>query len=125
MPDSAQDTVGTRIRRLRRARGWTQGKLAEGAGLSVEGLSRIERGSRTPRIDTVGRIARALQVEVTDLAGRLSLPTRASVEEPVLPEVQAIADLLVDAPLRCIGRTSAASRVFPSPRCLVVGRAPP
>jgi WD40 repeat protein/transcriptional regulator with XRE-family HTH domain len=48
------------LRRYRTAAGLTQEELAERAGLSSRGLSYIERGSRRPYRDTVGRLADAL-----------------------------------------------------------------
>lgn len=57
--------VAMRVRELREARGWSQRELAAAAGLSQDGVSRIERGGRSPRLDTLEEIATALGVPLT------------------------------------------------------------
>lgn len=53
-------TVQSQVRRLRVAQGLTQEALAEKARLSVDMVSRIERGTRVPGILVLARLARAL-----------------------------------------------------------------
>ena len=43
--------IGARIKSLRRGRGLTQEKVAEKTGISVNYLSRIERGLENPTLD--------------------------------------------------------------------------
>src|SRR5215203_6197753 len=64
------NAVGPVIRKLRQERGWTQTMLAVKSGASIATISKIERGGRRPSADTLGRIAEALDVEVS----RLFLP---------------------------------------------------
>ena len=45
--------------------GLTQAQLAECVGIKREALSRIERGLHSPSIDTIGKIAAALGLELT------------------------------------------------------------
>lgn len=53
--------IATLVRRYRVAAGLSQEALAERAGLSVRGLSDLERGlSRTARLHTLVRLADAL-----------------------------------------------------------------
>ena len=52
--------IASRVRDFREARGWSQDRLALEAGLSKDGVSRIERGYRSPRLDTLEAIAGAL-----------------------------------------------------------------
>ncbi len=59
--------IGIRTKSLRRARGLTQEELAERTGLSVNYLSRIERGLENPTLDTLLGLAKALKVEPLDL----------------------------------------------------------
>jgi transcriptional regulator with XRE-family HTH domain/tetratricopeptide (TPR) repeat protein len=55
------DEFGSTVRRLRNERNLTQEQLAEKAGISVEAISKIERGlQRQPRKDTVQLLANAL-----------------------------------------------------------------
>lgn len=56
--------LGERIRRARVRRGLTLAELAELAGVSKSLISQIERGVAAPSIDTVRKVASALQVPV-------------------------------------------------------------
>ena len=65
----SQPLFAHRLGRLRTQLGLTQQVLAERSGLSVRGISDLERGLRHPRSDTVQRIARALGVNDAYLSG--------------------------------------------------------
>lgn len=67
MPPSLAQQVGLRIRAFRLQRELSQMKLAERAGLQLDGVSRIERGVRSARLETLEKIAHALGVGVPDL----------------------------------------------------------
>jgi transcriptional regulator with XRE-family HTH domain len=56
--------VGSKIRDLRKIRGFTQSELSEVSGLSVNTLSMIERGVSSPTLVTLQKIAMALQVDI-------------------------------------------------------------
>jgi transcriptional regulator with XRE-family HTH domain len=53
---------GTNVRRAREQRGWTQGDLAARCGIDNARVSRIELGRREPKLTTVIRLSRALDV---------------------------------------------------------------
>jgi len=57
----------TRLRELRQARGLSIRGLAKEAGVSTETVYSVEHGKRQPSVRTLGKIARALGVEVKDL----------------------------------------------------------
>lgn len=59
--------LGRTIRGLRKGRKLSQTELAEGAGVSLMTISRIERGEHDPHIKTLARIARALGVSMLDV----------------------------------------------------------
>ena len=61
--------LGKRIRLLRQAspENLTQEDLAERADISVSFLSMIERGERAPHIETLAKIADALEVTLGEL----------------------------------------------------------
>ncbi len=59
--------VGRRVAELRRGRDWTQERLAERLGSSVQWVSRIESGAVNMTIETLVGIARVLDVDVVDL----------------------------------------------------------
>lgn len=56
----------TRIVELRKARGWTQEKLAEKSSVTVRTIQRLEAGNDAS-LETLTLLARALQVPVRDL----------------------------------------------------------
>lgn len=58
------DDFGSTLRGLRQASGLTQEQLAEGCGLSVDGISALERGHRRrPRASTVDALVRGLGLD--------------------------------------------------------------
>jgi transcriptional regulator with XRE-family HTH domain len=69
--------VGREVKRLREEKNWSMAKLAVEADMSVSGVSMIENGKRNLTTTTLGKIAKALEVEVVDLfpkgASQLSL----------------------------------------------------
>ena len=60
--------LGTRIRELRKRRGYTQEKLSELADIDYKYLQRIE-GKRPPalKVDTIEKLAKALKVDPSRL----------------------------------------------------------
>lgn len=104
MVSTHMTTFAQLLKRFRGRSGLTQAKLAERAGLSVEAITKLERGERqAPRCDTVQVLARALHLTGHDLialedAAQRPLPARdrpASVS-PVSPRVDALLQSLVD-----------------------------
>jgi transcriptional regulator with XRE-family HTH domain len=66
MTESERDDVGARLRSLRLNRGLSLRGLAERSGLSVNAISRIERGESSPTVSSLHRCANALGVGVTE-----------------------------------------------------------
>lgn len=64
---SLSDRVQRHIRELRKERGLTQEQVCELAGVSVDAVTRIESGTRTPTLPTLERLARALDVSPAQL----------------------------------------------------------
>ena len=58
---------GSPIARQRLASGMTQGQLAEQIGCSQKDVSRWERGARTPRVETLAKIADVFGCQMEDL----------------------------------------------------------
>jgi transcriptional regulator with XRE-family HTH domain len=54
--------IGDRIRALREQRGFSQGQIEKRTGLLRCYISRVENGHTVPSIDTVEKLARALDV---------------------------------------------------------------
>ena len=59
--------VGATIRKLREAQGITQEDLAGAVGMMRNNISRIEAAKHRPTLETLERIAKALNVSVVDL----------------------------------------------------------
>jgi len=64
------NTLGARLRRLRRERGLSQEELAERAGISAEMVRKTEQGARYPRLPSLRSLADALDVPLSELADR-------------------------------------------------------
>jgi transcriptional regulator with XRE-family HTH domain len=58
------------VRRLRAKRNLSQKALAERSGVSVSYVSMLERGQRSPPLETIEKLARALGVPPATLLGR-------------------------------------------------------
>ncbi len=74
--------LGVRISQLRIKAGLTQAKLAEGADLSVDLISRIERGDRAPSLESLEKLAGALNVDPAELLNFKGRELKALAESP-------------------------------------------
>jgi transcriptional regulator with XRE-family HTH domain len=61
--------VGDRIREVRLWHNLTQEALGERAGMDRQAINRIEQGHASPRLDTLIRLAAALDVPLAELVG--------------------------------------------------------
>jgi transcriptional regulator with XRE-family HTH domain len=103
-------TFGEYVRTLRRRKGWNLQDLAEGSGLSIAHLSRLENDNGIPSADTVVRMANAL---AGDLDQMLTLAT--CLPQEILERLSRRASADATA-----YRRSAGSQADPSfPRALV------
>lgn len=59
--------VGQRIREYRKQKNWTQEQLAEAASLHYSYIGGIERGDRNISLETLEKIAAALDIPAGDL----------------------------------------------------------
>jgi transcriptional regulator with XRE-family HTH domain len=71
MPDDLLVRLGTRIRKLRKKRGWTQTVMAEKVGIDRSFLADVERGKRNVSILNVELMAKGLKVSLSQLFSRL------------------------------------------------------
>ena len=67
--DDVLHGVGPRLRELRQERDLTLAELAEGTGISVSTLSRLESGQRKPTLELLLPLARVHQVQLDELVG--------------------------------------------------------
>jgi transcriptional regulator with XRE-family HTH domain len=56
--------IGENLRRLRKARGWSQERLSDKSLVDPDFVGRIERGQVNVSVDTLAKIGKALGVEV-------------------------------------------------------------
>ena len=72
--DNLYYLVSQNIKKQRKLKGWTQVKLAMKSNISVDYLKKIETKSGCTKqfsLDTVGKIAKALEIDVKDLFEKL------------------------------------------------------
>lgn len=58
--------VGLRLRTFRERHGWSLRTLADRCGLSINAISRIERGENSPTVSSLHRLSTALAIPITD-----------------------------------------------------------
>jgi transcriptional regulator with XRE-family HTH domain len=58
---------GVRLFQLRNKAGMTQARIAEKTNLSVDSISRIERGERAPSLESIEKISNALKIRMSEL----------------------------------------------------------
>ena len=64
---STSEKIGIKISILRKKLKYSQDKLAELSALSKNSISSIERGESNPSIETLEKIAKALNIELKEL----------------------------------------------------------
>ncbi len=62
-----RNVVGKNIKKIRKAKKWTQAQLAEKVGVEPVSIARIETGLNFPKEENLTAIAAALDVNVSDL----------------------------------------------------------
>jgi DNA-binding XRE family transcriptional regulator len=74
--DAASAAFGHRMCELRAERGMSQEDLADKTDMHPTAIGRIERGKREPRLTTILRVARGLDVQPGALLNELDWPDR-------------------------------------------------
>lgn len=62
-----KNNIGEKITSLRRVLGITQKELAEKIGLTASTITKYEKGTLEPNIDTLNKISEALNVSISDI----------------------------------------------------------
>ncbi len=68
--DKSLKQIGERVRELREAKGFSVNDLAIKAGMKRPNLSRLEHGRNQPSLETLERVAEALETSVAELVAR-------------------------------------------------------
>lgn len=94
-------TTGQKIRFLRKEKGLTQKKLGQMAGIDEANIRKYELDKQNPKIETLEKIAAALEVPLAVLVENLSWETWQQTDEAAKVEksataMQGIIDFLVD-----------------------------
>lgn len=92
-PESSNILLGSRIRSLRNAKGWTQQELGGRADINYKFLGEIERGQQNPSFQVLVKIATALEVELPELfrfEGEIS--DRKEIEKRIIRIVKSLPD---------------------------------
>ena len=87
-----QKLINTNIKALRQKHLLTQEEFAEKVGLSLQGLSNIERNRYQPTAETIDKICKAFQITPAEL---LIVPTESNLEI-----ITNIVTLLSDCPTK-------------------------
>ena len=66
-------TIGERIKKARKNKGWSQSELGQVLGVSQQMIAQFENSKRRPKLETLDKIASALDVGVLDLLGDIIL----------------------------------------------------
>ena len=76
-------SFGAHVRSCRKARGYTQEKLAQTSGLSADTIRRLEHGSFSPSLETLRKLTKGFQISLSSFfeafeLGHLSTPRELS-----------------------------------------------
>ncbi|GKW22370.1 hypothetical protein PEC302107_40990 [Pectobacterium araliae] len=95
LSENGMEIFATRLREAREARNMTQARLADLLTVNRRVYNRWERGASVPQLDTVVKIAQALQMSVDALVG-LEKPEAPKIHNPKLQALYAQMDSLSD-----------------------------
>ncbi len=105
--DDMRKKLGERIRELRKSIGITQEELGEKAELNYKFIGELERGQVNVSLDSIVRIADALEVKIGDLFSKEKIPVlKITVKEKTPLSKFSSQDLhLIKKALRLLNRT--------------------
>jgi len=72
--------IGTRIRQVRKAKGWSQDKLAKKCGISLNFMGHIERGTRKMSMDTFANLCKELETDADALLWGVTQPSEMAMQ---------------------------------------------
>lgn len=76
MKKSMLEQFGDIVRECRVQRGLSQEELAHASGLHRTQISLIERGERCPRLDTIFKLAQALEIQPNKLIPKFNFKSK-------------------------------------------------
>jgi transcriptional regulator with XRE-family HTH domain len=87
-------TIPDRLKSLREQRGLTQTELGTRAGIAAASISHFETGQRLPSLESLVRLADALEVSVDALLGRTTMEAGTNIDPVFLRASRASAQTL-------------------------------
>ncbi len=72
--------IGSRIRQVRKAKGWSQDTLAKKSGISLNFMGHIERGTRKMSMDTFANLCRELETDADVLIWGITKPSETAMQ---------------------------------------------
>ena len=94
------ETVGMKVQRARKMRNYSQEKLGDKADVSQQHISRIENDEVCPTVDTLLKLAKALDVSITTLTEEEMLVVE---EKCILEMVKKLELLSMDSKMKVSG----------------------
>ena len=91
---SIKTSLRQALRQMREMRGFTQADLGNRAGIAPASVSHFETGQRVPSLDSLIKLADALQVSVDALVGRAEIGAAVKLDPIFLRASQANAQTL-------------------------------
>ena len=91
---STATSLSANLQALRELRKLTQAELGARAGIAAASISHFETGQRTPSLDSLVKLADALQMSVDALLGRAPVENSATVDPLFLRASRASAQTL-------------------------------
>lgn len=79
MKELDYEKMGSRIRQIRKLKGWSQNELARKCGISMSFLGHIERGTRIMSLEPFVSICNALEASADELLWGIAQPLSESV----------------------------------------------
>ena len=80
------------LTQVRNDRGWSQQRLADESGVNKATINQIERGRRSPNVETLEKLAAGLDVEMADFFPREGAPGQRPSSKPSSEEAGAYGD---------------------------------
>jgi len=106
-----KEVFGSQVRALRKERRWTQAKLAEQAGLSLEMIGMLERAQAGPSLYSIEKLSEVLEVPSPVLLGQPYRRPGASAgtgRDEIVGRIEQMLSGVPDAELKGVERVIAA-----------------
>lgn len=87
------EVVAKNLKYYRGLRGWTQGQLAKQIGVTIQTINRYEKGTAGISVPTITLLAKALEIEESDLVNPGEPPKPVTLKPSILEAVDLVAEM--------------------------------